>query len=124
MQHEIIAQLPEVMVSVEQFGREAMRTGSLDEAGLTLTHSRGEQGKRCGRALWAAQIEGRPVALAWNWAEGANESVAMTDPMAVETNVLLSDREGRLLDDMTTALQLNVVIHELRWQEHLLRSLC
>lgn len=123
MQHEMITQLPEVLVTAEQFGREAMQMGPLEETGLTLTHSRGEQGRRCGRALWAAQIGGHTVALAWSWAEGANESVAMTDPMAVETNVLLSDAEGRLLDDATAALQLNGVIHELKWQERLLRSL-
>ena len=73
--------------------------------------------RRQGQALWGGCIKGRHVGIAWDWAEVTSSVVAMSDPMKVLTNLVLTDDDGCILDDGATVLQLNGAIHELPWQD-------
>jgi hypothetical protein len=48
---------------------------------------------------------------------------ALSDPMAVLSNVRLVDDDGRPLDEGLRLVHLNSAVHELSWQSHLQAAL-
>lgn len=75
-------------------------------------------GPRQGQAVWAADLEGLPLGLAWEWAEVREDVVALCDPMNVLSNVRLVSAEGAPLGESERMVHLNSAIHELDWQSH------
>lgn len=76
---------------------------------------------RQGQTLWAATHQGLPLGLAWDWAEVRDESVALSDPMNVLSNVRLVDDDGVPLAGSQRIVHLNSAVHELDWQVHVRR---
>jgi len=76
---------------------------------------------RQGQTLWAATHQGLPLGLAWDWAEVRDESVALSDPMNVLSNVRLVDDDGLPLAGSQRLVHLNSAVHELDWQAHVRR---
>lgn len=109
-QSAMVAQWPTVFVTLEQ----------LEHATARLMPVSGPPSNRCepsaDETLWVAEVQGSIVGIAWGWAAASCDAVAMTDPMTVATNLVLTDCDGRLLDDDATILRLNNMIYELPWQ--------
>jgi hypothetical protein len=78
-------------------------------------------GPRHGQAVWAADHEGLPLGLAWEWAEVREDVVALSDPMNVLSNVRLVSAEGTPLCDSERMVHLNSAIHALDWQAHVVQ---
>ena len=72
--------------------------------------------KRCGQALWGAELNGHRVGIAWDWAEVVRDVVAMVDPMKILSNITVVDEDGRRLEAQHQIVALNNAIHELHWQ--------
>lgn len=76
---------------------------------------------RSGRSIWGASIDGRRVGIEWEWELRDDVRLVLSDPMAVDTNVLLLDANNRLLGELEAMIELGQAIRELPWVEHLLR---
>jgi hypothetical protein len=72
-----------------------------------------------GQVLWAGEIEGRRFGIAWDWAEMFPHVVAMTDPMSIQSNMILLDDAGGVLADSVRVVRLNSAVHGLAWQHGL-----
>lgn len=70
-----------------------------------------------GQTLWAAECGDGQAAMAWDWVELCDGVFAMADPMAIVTNLRLVDDCGTMLPALETALQMNVIVHGLAWQQ-------
>jgi hypothetical protein len=108
---------PEVFATVEEL-EEAVPHMRLLSASLQFDPE--DPAHRHGQALWGGSIKGHQVGIAWDWAEVMNSVVALRDPTRVISNVILTDSEGRMLDDNSCMLELNGAIHGLPWQEQVL----
>ena len=108
---------PEVKATLAEFERAAT---SMRPVSVSVQNLPGEKQRSQGQALWAGEICGHPVGLAWDWAEVTDSVVAMVDPMRVLTNVVLTDDHERILDDGMCVLLLNKAIYGLPWQDEVL----
>lgn len=106
-----------VLVSVSEFNRSLCRFSQLTLAKL---HGHAETGADYGQVLWATTVDKRLVGLAWDWAALCKGAVAMTDPMNVLSNVVLHERDGRILPDEQRMVYLSTAVHTLPWQSHVL----
>lgn len=75
---------------------------------------------RAGRSVWGASIGGRRIGIEWAWEVRDDVKLVLSDPMAVDTNVLLFDAGNRLLGEVESMLELGEAIRGLPWVEHLL----
>jgi len=71
------------------------------------------RGPRQGQALWAANHDGAPLGIAWDWAEVRRDVVALCDPMNVLSNVRLVDDDGEPLGEAERMVHLNSAMHAL-----------
>jgi hypothetical protein len=108
---------PEVYATVEQFAAAARQLKPISQQ-----YEKAAGILRSGNVLWSTLVQGRPVGLAWDWAELRPQVVAICDPMCILTNVKLVDAEGCLLEEGSEAMELNRVIHDLPWQQAVLRG--
>jgi hypothetical protein len=107
-----------VLTTLPEFRRAVARMRPLGDAAAEAARD----GLRQGQALWAAEHDGYPLGLAWDWAELRADVVALRDPMNVLSNVHLVDDEGAPLDDAARIVHLNSAVHELDWQAHVRRG--
>lgn len=105
---------PEVTATLREFEKAA---ASMRPVSISVER-RG--GRFHGQAVWAGEIEGRAVGLAWDWAEVSQSVVALVDPMSVLTNVVLTDLGHRVVDEQAFVLHLNKAIYALPWQAEVL----
>jgi hypothetical protein len=61
--------------------------------------------------------------VAWDWIELQQGVVAMADPMALVTNLQLTDSHGEILPSTQACLHLNEIVHTLPWQSEVQRAL-
>lgn len=108
---------PEVKATLGEFERAA---ASMRPVSVSVLSDSEEQTRSCGQALWAGEICGQPIGIAWDWAEVTQSVVAMVDPMRVLTNVVLTDEDERIIDDRLCVLYLNRAIYGLPWQDEVL----
>ena len=108
---------PEVFATVQELEEVVQHMRPL---GQSLEHGSDDTPHRHGQAVWGCSINGRKIGIAWDWAEVMSSVVALKDPTRVISNVILTDSEGRMLDDNTCMLELNGAIHGLPWQEQVL----
>lgn len=78
--------------------------------------------KRCGQALWGAEVKGHRIGIAWDWAEVVRDVVAMVDPMKILSNITLVADDGTTLDPRHQIVALNNAVHELHWQAQIRSS--
>ncbi len=79
---------------------------------------------RRGQAVWAADHQGLPLGLAWEWAQVRGDVVALSDPMNVLSNVRLVSAEGTPIGESERMVHLNSAIHQLDWQAHAIQRQC
>jgi hypothetical protein len=108
---------PEVFATVQELEEAVPHMRLL---GNSLQSDPQDPAHRHGQALWGGSLKGRQVGIAWDWAEVMNCVVALSDPTRVISNVILTDSEGRMLDDNRSMMELNGAIHGLPWQEQVL----
>lgn len=108
---------PPVLVALSQFNRSLCRFRQLTLAKL---HGHADTGGDYGQVLWTTTVDKRLVGLAWDWAALAKGAVAMTDPMNVLSNVVLHERDGRILPDEQRMVCLATAVLTLPWQAHVL----
>ena len=108
---------PEVFATVQELEDAVQHMRPL---GRSLEHGCDEPPHRHGQAVWGCSLNGRRIGIAWDWAEVMNSVVALRDPTRVVSNLILTDSEGRMLDDNTSMLEFNGAIHGLPWQEQVL----
>lgn len=108
---------PEVFATVEELEEALPR---MEPLGSSLQYNPEAHRHRHGQTIWGGSIKGCKVGIAWDWAEVMNSVVALSDPTRVVSNLILTDSEGRMLDDNSCMLELNGAIHGLPWQEEVL----
>ena len=73
-----------------------------------------------GQVLWGAEHDDHMLGVAWNWGQVMPGVAAMSDPMALLSNIVLVDADGDVLPDSARTLQLNRAIYRLDWQRSVL----
>lgn len=109
-----------VLTTLPEFRRAVKAMRPWGEAGAESPGA-ARPGPRQGQAVWAADLEGLPLGLAWEWAEVRADVVALCDPMNVLSNVRLVSAEGAPLGESERMVHLNSAIRELDWQSHVMQ---
>ncbi|MFL6662125.1 MAG: hypothetical protein ACJ8G7_08080 [Rhizobacter sp.] len=73
--------------------------------------------------MWGSPANEQAAGVAWDWIEVQQGVVAMADPLALVTNLQLTDERGEVLPTMQAALHLNGLVHTLPWQSEVQRAL-
>jgi hypothetical protein len=76
-----------------------------------------------GQTLWAWHGSDGELGMAWDWVQLSHGLVAMADPMAVVSNLLLVDDGGDMLTPYESARHFNAIVHGLPWQDEVERAL-
>ena len=80
-------------------------------------------GVASGQTMWAATGADGEAGMAWDWVQICRGVVAMTDPLAVVTNLRLVGSEGTVLNAQESARFLNELVRALPWQSEVHRVL-
>lgn len=73
-----------------------------------------------GQVLWGTERDGAMLGIAWDWGQVVPGVVAMSDPMALLSNIVLVDDIGEPLPESTRTLHFNRAIYRLDWQRAVL----
>jgi hypothetical protein len=76
-----------------------------------------------GQTVWGNPSTEHAAGVAWDWIELQQGVVAMADPMALVTNLQLTDSHGEILPSTQACLHLNEIVHTLPWQSEVQRAL-
>jgi hypothetical protein len=90
--------------------------------GTRVFHA-GDSNHPCGQTVWGNPSADPAAGVAWDWVEVQEGVVAMADPMALVTNLQLTDSNGAVLPTLQAALHLNGLVHMLPWQCEVQRAL-
>lgn len=71
---------------------------------------------RHGQVMWGTELHLQFACIAWDWREVQHGVLAMCDPMAVHSNIVLVDDKDEPLSQSQLVLYLNRAIHALPWQ--------
>lgn len=71
--------------------------------------------------MWTSRVGECTAGVSWEWIEWEPEVPILADPMSVVSN--MSFGAGSQAWDGQRAVQLNTLIHELPWQQEVLRAL-
>jgi hypothetical protein len=79
-----------------------------------------------GEVVWGIRLkdEGRAsrmLGLCWEWREVMPNVLALSNPLGIQSNVLLKDERGELLARSKLVLHLNAAVSGFRWQTPLIR---
>jgi hypothetical protein len=105
-----------VRVTVDEIEQIVTR---LEEMGESANDDSDAEHLGTGQVVWGAQVDGGPIGLAWDWCEVTKDVITMANPMMIISNIEIVQNKGEVLSNSERLLQLNNVIHELRWQERL-----
>ncbi len=89
----------------------------------TRVFNAGDNDHPCGQTVWGIPSPDHAAGVAWDWIEVQEGVVAMADPMALVTNLQLTDSRGEVLPSTQAALHLNGIVHALPWQSEVQRAL-
>jgi hypothetical protein len=73
-------------------------------------------GRRLGDTTWGVVVDGRLLALSWDWIEILPGVVAMVDPGHVLTNIWFMDSEDCYEEPSRALVSVNTLIHRTPWQ--------
>jgi len=79
-----------------------------------------------GEVVWGVRLKdegrvGRMLGLCWEWREVMPNVLALSNPLGIQSNVLLKDERGELLARSKLVLHLNAAVSGFRWQTPLIR---
>ena len=94
-------------------------THDLRQIGSSVRVDDARTGLHSGQEVWATDIDGAPIQIAWEWTEIQPDVIALFDPMNILCNVALIDGQGHALARSRRMLHLNNVVHQLDWRPSL-----
>lgn len=75
-----------------------------------------------GQILWGLQViengQALMLGVCWEWREVVPNVIALSNPMGVQSNVLLNDEGGRPVAQSVLVLHLNAAVNRFRWQRN------
>ncbi len=86
----------------------------LQHLGTTVSADCDDYGRLRGNTFWGGSDSG--IGIAWDWIEALDGVFAMSDPMAVISNIGFVDPSGAGIPEFVAAVHLNRITHELPWQ--------
>lgn len=87
----------------------------LHHLGTVVSEDCDEFGRLLGHTIWGDGTSGK-IGVAWDWTETLDNVFALSDPMAVISNIDFVDTRGLSIDETTLAVRLNQITHSLPWQ--------
>ena len=77
-----------------------------------------------GEVLWGIELKGsgsssRMLGVCWEWREVIPNVLALSNPMGIQSNVLLKDERGELVAASKLVLHLNAAVNSFAWQGNL-----
>jgi hypothetical protein len=91
--------------------------------GTRVLHAGSSDQPCTGQTVWGNPSADPAAGVAWDWVELQQGVVAMADPLALVTNLQLTDEHGDVLPSTRAALHLNEIVHTLPWQNEVQRAL-
>jgi hypothetical protein len=84
-----------------------------------------KQGQTVWAGIWTPpdSEQSQYVGVAWDWVQLAADSVALSDPMTVITNLRLLGDQGEVLTAWEAARHLSELVYALPWQQEVQRLL-
>jgi hypothetical protein len=87
----------------------------LHHLGTVVSDDCDEFGRLLGHTIWGNGTSGR-IGVAWDWTETLDGVFALSDPMAVISNIDFIDTRGVSIDETALAVRLTQITHSLAWQ--------
>jgi len=97
--------------------------GQIQHLSTTVNADKSAEGCVCGQVLFGWQSSKEMVGLAWDWVAIGGRILAMSDPLAIVSNVYFVAANGDTLQESARLVQLNDVINRLPWQRPVRRTL-
>ncbi len=74
-----------------------------------------------GEVLWGIEVKeggsaGRMVGVCWEWREVIPNVLALSNPLGIQSNVLLKDERGEVVVPSKLVLHLNAAVNRFAWQ--------
>ena len=78
-----------------------------------------------GEVLWGIEVKegdgsGRMIGVCWEWREVIPNVVALSNPLGIQSNVLLKDERGEVVTPSKLVLHLNAAVNRFAWQGDLI----
>ncbi|MEJ6003745.1 hypothetical protein [Paucibacter soli] len=102
-------------------------TGAVWRPHLQHSHTRVDEmnlsgANQTGFTVWATMFSGHQIGIGWAWISIGRQVVAMANPMQISTNIRLFNADGIQLRESSVVVHLNDVIHDLPWQQFVVKS--
>lgn len=88
---------------------------NLHHLGTVVSEDCDEFGRLLGHTIWG-NGRSEAIGVAWDWTETLDGVFALSDPMAVISNIDFVDARGVSIDETMLAVRLNQITHSLPWQ--------
>lgn len=77
-----------------------------------------------GEVLWGIEVKdaagpGRMIGVCWEWREVIPNVLALSNPLGIQSNVLLKDERGEIVTPSKLVLHLNAAVNRFAWQNDL-----
>jgi hypothetical protein len=78
-----------------------------------------------GEVLWGIELKSaagptRMIGLCWEWREVIPNVLALSNPLGIQSNLLLKDERGEIVAPSTLVLHLNAAVNSFAWQSDLI----
>ena len=93
----------------------------LRHLGTVVSDDCDEFGRLLGHTIWG-DVSSGTIGVAWDWTETLDGVFALSDPMAVISNIDFVDTRGVSIDETILAVRLNQITHSLPWQDEVSRA--
>lgn len=108
--------LPPARSAVAEWSTSVCSLRNLD---TTVIADPAEDGLRNGQVMWGTQLQSQVACIAWDWREVQHGVMAICDPMAVHSNIVLVNDDDEPIPASQLLLYLNRAIHTLPWQDQI-----
>lgn len=81
------------------------------------------QGMARGESVWACDVDGGRLGVAWEWIEWRPGVIVLLDPMSISSNLRAPDGCPSESGPFSRAIQLNRIAHQLPWCEQVIQAL-
>jgi hypothetical protein len=78
-----------------------------------------------GEVLWGIELKNvagssRMIGLCWEWREVIPNVLALSNPLGIQSNLLLKDERGEIVVPSKLVLHLNAAVNSFAWQSDLI----
>jgi len=82
-----------------------------------------QQLQTVGQTIWVGLLRHGRAAIGWDWVLMSRGSIALADPMSIVSNLRFIGEQGETVTTPRSMLLLNVLVHDLPWQDEVWRYL-